>query len=93
MDTNDMKVNAKFIRINNKNININKLTANDIKEYIETTCPEDRKAFSEEVFKNSPVYNHFKAKNIFLKKYFPEVMEKKIEPENNAVQSFRSWLD
>ena len=94
MDIFDTKnTTAKFIRINGKNININKLTANDIREYIETTHPEDRKAFSEEIFKDGPVYNHFKAKTIFLKKYFPETMEKKTEVENSAVHDFRSWLN
>lgn len=93
MNDGNMKTSEKFIRINDKNININKLTANDMKEYIETMYPEDKKEFSEDVFKNGPVYNHFRAKNIFLKRYFPEVTGKKVEQENSAVQDFRSWLN
>ena len=93
MDTEMATNNEKFVRINNRNININRLTAFDMEVYIEKNHPEDKRNFSEEVFNASPVYNHFRAKQIFLRRYFPEVLKRKEKVENAAVLEFRNWLD
>lgn len=74
-----------------KEIYINDIKTEDMIEYIENYHPEDKKAFAAKVFENSNSYNHFTAKNIFLKTYFPEALAK--SEKERVSDKLLSWLD
>ena len=64
----------------------------EILHYIEKYHPNDKKAFAEKISEKQP-YNHFFAKNVFLKEYFPEALAKgDKEKQPGASQIFQDWL-
>ena len=68
---------------------ISELTANDIITYMQTRPQEEKKAFASKVFEKSSQYNHFRAKSIFVKTYFPQAVEKENTPLIS--DTIKSW--
>lgn len=82
----------KEIMLNGIKTNINKITLEDIVIFIEKEHPEDKQKFAQLVFnKADKVYNHFRAKNVFLNLYFPEMVER--HDILNPSEKIRSWLE
>lgn len=75
----------------NKEIYINDIKTEDMINYIEKYHPADKKSFATKVFEKSDTYNHFTAKNIFLKTYFPESLAK--SEKERVSDKLLSWLD
>lgn len=76
---------------NDKEIYINDIKTEDMINFIEKYHPEDKKAFAAKVFENSDTYNHFTAKNVFLRTYFPDALAK--SEKQRVSDKLLSWLD
>lgn len=82
---------VKEIILNEIRTNINKITLDDMVNFIEQKHPEDKEKFAKLVFnKANKVYNHFRARNVFLGLYFPDMVEK--HETVSASEKIKSWL-
>ena len=66
---------------------IRKITAQDMHDYIEKNCPQDKKWFMSVAFIDGK-YNHLKAKREFIKRYAPELVKDK-KPSASSI--FSDW--
>ena len=66
---------------------IRKITAQEMHDYIEKNCPQDKKWFLSVAFKDGK-YNHLAAKRAFIEKYAPELIKEKKAP---ASKIFADW--
>lgn len=72
----------------------NKITLDDMMEYIETKAPKDKDWFKEIAFverNNKKVYNHMKAVRAFANKYMPEIIPVKKPKEPNKSDKLKDW--
>lgn len=67
-----------------------KITAKDIKDYIETNYPQDKAWFKDVAFTNGK-YNHLKAVRAFCEKYAPDLIPVAKEKAPKASDMFANW--
>lgn len=87
-----------------KNYNFNKLTFEEMKEYIEKNAPNDKAWFKKEatgtrqikdkdgnVTKTIKVYSHLKAKRAFCERYMPEIIPVAKPKKENVTKILEEW--
>jgi hypothetical protein len=87
-----------------KDYNFNKLTFEEMKEYIEKNAPTDKAWFKKEamgtreikdkngnVTKTIKVYSHLKAKRAFCERYMPELIPVAQTKKENVTKILEEW--
>lgn len=72
----------------------NKITLDDMMEYIEANAPDDKAWFKEVAFdvrNQKKVYNHMKAVRKFADRYMPEIIPVKKVKEPNKSEKLNNW--
>lgn len=69
-------------------LNLKKLTAAQMKDYIKKNAPEDKEWFLSVIYDENGKYQHLKAKNAFIDKYFPD---SRPLPKDKASDIFKDW--